>query len=85
MKGNLFILSTILLASTRCLPTQDGIGTTTPNVRSALEVQSTTKSGLLSRMAGDQCTAIASPAEGLMVYQTNAPIDPKDPITMSFP
>ena len=44
------------------------IGTTTENVSSSLTVASTTKGVLLSRMTTTQRTAIASPTEGLEVY-----------------
>lgn len=39
-----------------------------------LDVSSTTKGMLLPRMTSAQRTAIAAPAEGLIVYQTDAPI-----------
>jgi hypothetical protein len=60
-------------AQTNTFPTTGsaGIGTTTPNVSAALEMISTTKGLLISRMTGAQRTAIASPATGLMIYQTN--------------
>lgn len=74
MKRNLIILAAFILASTMYVQAQVGIGTTTPNASSALEVVSTTKGVLISRMTGTQRTAIATPAEGLMVYQTDAPI-----------
>ncbi|TDA85852.1 hypothetical protein E0702_17340, partial [Halomonas marinisediminis] len=49
---------------------QVGIGTTTPDASSALEVQSTEKGLLIPRMTSAQRTAIASPALGLLVYDT---------------
>lgn len=45
-----------------------GIGTTTPNPNSILELQSTTQGVLVPRMTTAQRLAIASPTEGLMVY-----------------
>src|SRR3954467_13733515 len=48
-----------------------GIGTTTPNASSLLELRSTTKGLLISRMTKAQRDAIASPATGLMIFQTN--------------
>ncbi|MBN8695931.1 MAG: collagen-like protein [Bacteroidetes bacterium] len=48
-----------------------GIGTNTPDASSALEVQSTTQGVLVPRMTTAQRTAIASPANGLLVYDTN--------------
>jgi hypothetical protein len=47
---------------------QVGIGTTTPDASAALEIESTTKGFLLSRMTLAQINAIATPVEGLMVY-----------------
>ena len=49
-----------------------GIGTTTPNASSLLEIKSTTKGLLIPRMTQAQRNAITSPATGLMIYQTNA-------------
>jgi hypothetical protein len=49
-----------------------GIGTTTPNSTSLLEIKSTTKGFLMSRMTKNQRDAIAAPATGLMIYQTNS-------------
>jgi hypothetical protein len=51
---------------------QVGIGTTSPNTSSILDVTSTTGGFLIPRMTQAQRTAIASPANGLLVYQTNA-------------
>jgi hypothetical protein len=48
-----------------------GIGTTSPAATAALDVSSTTKGMLLPRMLAAQRTAIASPATGLIVYQTD--------------
>ena len=48
-----------------------GIGTTTPNASSILEMQSTTQGVLVPRMTTAQRTAIAAPANGLLVYDTN--------------
>src|ERR1700746_1982666 len=49
-----------------------GIGTTTPNASSLLEIKSTTKGLLIPRMTGKQKTLIASPAVGLLIYQTDS-------------
>ncbi len=48
-----------------------GIGTTTPNTSAALDITSTTQGMLVPRMTKNQRDAIASPATGLMIYQTN--------------
>ena len=45
-----------------------GIGTTAPDVSAALDIVSTTKGALLPRVAN--AAAIASPATGLLVFQT---------------
>jgi len=49
-----------------------GIGTTTPNSSSLLEIKSTTKGLLIPRMTLTQRNAIASPATSLLIYQTNS-------------
>jgi hypothetical protein len=48
-----------------------GVGTTIPNTSALLEMVSTTKGLLISRMTKTQRDAIASPSAGLMIYQTN--------------
>ena len=50
---------------------QVGIGTITPNASSVLDVTSTTQGMLTPRMTTAQKNAIASPADGLMVYDTD--------------
>ena len=50
---------------------QTGIGTTTPNASAKLEVAATDKGFLLPRMTATQRSAIATPANGLLVYQTD--------------
>ena len=47
-----------------------GIGTNSPNASSTMEIASTTKGFLPPRMTTTQKNAIASPATGLMVYDT---------------
>jgi hypothetical protein len=49
-----------------------GIGTTTPDSSSLLEIRSKTKGILIPRMTKNQRDAIVSPAIGLMIYQTNS-------------
>lgn len=49
-----------------------GIGTTSPNASSILEMKSTAKGVLIPRMTLTQRNAIASPATGLLIYQTNS-------------
>ena len=48
-----------------------GIGTTSPNPSSLLEVKSTKKGILIPRMTKTQRNAISSPAQGLLIFQTN--------------
>ncbi len=50
---------------------QIGIGTTTPDASAALDVTATDKGFLMPRMTTAQRTAIASPATGLQVYDTD--------------
>ena len=50
---------------------QVGINTNTPDASSALEIESTTGGILIPRMTETQRDAIASPASGLMIYQTD--------------
>jgi hypothetical protein len=50
---------------------QVGIGTTTPDGSAMLEVKSTAKGILVPRMTSAQRVAIATPAEGLKVYDTD--------------
>lgn len=47
-----------------------GIGTTAPNASSILEIKSISKGLLIPRMSKTQRDAIASPASGLLIYQT---------------
>jgi hypothetical protein len=50
---------------------QIGIGTTTPNASSVLDITSTTKGMLTPRMTTVQRNSITTPADGLMVYDTD--------------
>ncbi len=50
-----------------------GIGIIDPALSAKLDISSTTQGLLTPRMTAAQRTAIASPAEGLLVYQTNVP------------
>ena len=69
-----FIISKNVHAQTNKFPSSGaaGIGTTTPNGSSLLEIKSTTKGLLIPRMTLTQRNAIASPATGLLIYQTNS-------------
>lgn len=48
-----------------------GIGTTKPDQSAVLEISSSTKGVLMPRMSLQQRNAIQSPAQGLVVYQTD--------------
>ncbi|KOP39739.1 hypothetical protein DBB36_05650 [Flavobacterium sp. WLB] len=50
---------------------QVGIGTTTPNASSVLDITSTTQGMLTPRMTTAQRAAITTPADGLIVYDTD--------------
>jgi hypothetical protein len=63
------LLIVVFLVS--CLTAQIGINTTSPDPSAALDVTATDKGLLIPRVA--LASAIPSPAEGLMVYQTTAP------------
>ena len=72
MKQFLTLLLTVLL--TTATYAQVGVGTTTPDASSALDIASTTKGLLIPRMTEDQRNAINSPASGLMIYQTDGTV-----------
>ena len=69
----LFAFSCSICAQTNTFPATGsaGIGTTTPNASSILDMTSTTQGMLVPRMTKAQRDAIVSPAAGLMIYQTN--------------
>jgi hypothetical protein len=62
-----FLAAVLLTAITNA---QVGIGTTTPDASSALDLTSITKGFLIPRMTNQQRRDINTPAEGLMVYVT---------------
>jgi len=72
--NNCLVLGSVVGTNQANNTTRVGIGTTNPNASAALEINSTDKGLLIPRMTQDQRDAIISPANGLMVYQTdNAP------------
>jgi hypothetical protein len=64
------LLTISLLVSIIAFSQGVGIGTTNPNTSSLLDLESTTKGFLPPRMTTAQRNAIATPATGLMVYNT---------------
>ena len=68
--GRLFLLLAIIGLSNA--NAQVGIGTTTPDASAALEIQATDKGLLPPRMTTAQRDAIANPAEGLVIFNTDA-------------
>jgi hypothetical protein len=79
MKTITTLLSAALLYSICCVGQTNtfpstgsaGIGTTSPNASSLLEVRSTSKGVLIPRMTQTQRNAIKSPATGLLIFQTD--------------
>ena len=69
MKKLFTFLAAVLL--TAITSAQVGVGTTTPDASSALDITSTTKGLLIPRMEEGDRIAIDTPATGLMVFQTD--------------
>ncbi|RTY95930.1 tail fiber domain-containing protein [Flavobacterium sp. GT3R68] len=65
------LLCALVFTLTTSSFSQVGIGTTTPNASSILDITSTTAGLLTPRMTTAQKSAIASPATGLLIYQTD--------------
>jgi hypothetical protein len=68
----LFLLLFIGFSSTISYGQNVGIGTNVPHASAALDIQDTSRGILIPRMTMVQRNAIANPAEGLMVYQTDS-------------
>src|SRR5688572_22605305 len=73
MKQIKHLLFAFIVLATATTHAQVGVGTATPAPSAQLDIVSTTKGLLIPRMTSAQRTGIASPAEGLLVYQTDAP------------
>src|SRR3990167_2905532 len=74
LKSRKKIISTCLFVffmATSIMFGQVGIGTVTPDASSVFDVTSTTKGMLTPRMTSAQRTSITSPADGLIVYDTD--------------
>ncbi len=72
MKKQLFfIVVAIITISSLKAQNNVGIGTTTPDASSIVDMQSTSKGMLVPRMTTAQRLAIVSPANSLLVYDTN--------------
>ena len=65
------LLFTLLVCITITTYSQVGIGTTTPDASAELDITSTTSGILIPRMTQAQRDAIAAPATGLLIYQTD--------------
>ena len=70
MKNNFKFLFAFAILSLGVANAQVGINTTSPNASAALDITSTDKGLLIPRMTTAQRTAIATPVEGLSVYDT---------------
>jgi hypothetical protein len=69
MKGILVLFGVgVLLTSNVYAQNNVGIGTNTPDASAVLDVESTTQGMLVPRLTTAQRTAIAAPANGLLVY-----------------
>jgi len=66
------ILFMILLVSIKAKGQGVGIGTTAPDPSAKLEINSTTQGTLITRMSTAQRNAIVSPAEGLLIFNTDS-------------
>jgi len=69
MKQIFTLLAAVVLTATTYA--QVGVGTTTPDASSALDITSTTKGLLIPRMTNAQRKAISNPAAGLQVFVTD--------------
>ena len=67
----LFLTSFIIIHSSHSQSGSIGIGTTTPNNSAILDLQSTSKGFLMPRLSTAQRKAIVSPAQGLLVFDTD--------------
>lgn len=71
MKAKIYLIFLFYILATADLKAQVGIGTNTPHESAQLEVSSDKKGILLPRLTETQKLAVANPAEGLLIYQTD--------------
>jgi hypothetical protein len=71
---NILLALSLVLASSLASHAQVGIGTATPEASSVLDLTSTTQGLLVPRMTEAQRLAITTPANGLIVYQTDGSV-----------
>ena len=76
MKTMRLLLLILAITTSTIVSAQVGIGVNYANIdpSAQLEVSSTNKGFLVPRMTSSQRVAIANPATGLLVYQTDAPV-----------
>ncbi len=65
-----YLLLCALLLSAGAVQAQTGIGTTSPNPKAVLDLSATDKGLLAPRLTSTQRHAIATPPQGLLVFQT---------------
>jgi hypothetical protein len=66
-----FLIQLVLLPSI-CIYAQVGMGTTTPDASSALDVSSTSKGLLMPRLTTTERDNVSLPATGLMIFNTSS-------------
>jgi hypothetical protein len=71
MKKVLFVLAVLLNSGILFAQNNVGVGTTTPDMSAILELSATDKGLLIPRLSTAQRLAIATPANSLLVYDTN--------------
>lgn len=71
MKKIIFAILIVVVIAKRSEAQGIGIGTTSPNSSAMLDVSSTTKGMLTPRMNSMQRASIATPATGLLVFDTD--------------
>lgn len=71
MKRSIWLFITVLMMLHAYSQNNVGIGTVSPNSSAILDITSTTKGLLVPRMTTAQRTAIAAPAKGLLLFDTD--------------